>query len=98
MNRGLLIITCGYRQKGMTLIELMISLLLGTFLIGGFLQVFVNARQTHIVQEELSKLQDSGRFAIEILAKTIRLADYRDIACFGLRLSNIVFLVVASGR
>ncbi len=65
-------------QNGMTLIEIMIALLIGAFLLGGILQVFVGTKQTNRVQENLSRLQENGRFAMSFLAKDIRMAGYWD--------------------
>lgn len=63
-------------QHGMTLIEIMISLLIGAFLIGGILQIFISTRQTYRLQENLSRMQENGRFALEFLARDIRMAGY----------------------
>lgn len=65
------------RQNGFTLIEIMISLILGAFLIGGVMEIFIQTKQSNLVNEELAKLQENGRFAIEFLSRDIRLADYR---------------------
>jgi type IV pilus assembly protein PilW len=65
------------RQKGLTLIEIMIALLLGAFLIGGIIQIFVNTRQTYKMEDALSRLQENGRFAMEFIGRDIRMADYR---------------------
>jgi type IV pilus assembly protein PilW len=72
-------ITSPYRnQSGMTLIEIMIALLIGAFLIGGVLEIFINSKQTYRVQEGLSRLQENGRFAMDFLAKDIRKAGYKE--------------------
>lgn len=63
-------------QSGMTLIEIMIALLIGAFLLGGVLQIFVGSKQTNRMQEGLSRLQENGRFAMDFLAKDIRMAGY----------------------
>jgi type IV pilus assembly protein PilW len=63
-------------QSGMTLIEIMIALLIGAFLLGGVLQIFVGSKQTNKMQEGLSRLQENGRFAMDFLAKDIRMAGY----------------------
>jgi len=65
-----------HKQQGMTLIEIMISLLIGAFLVGGVLQVFTSTRQTYRMQENLSRMQEDGRFAMDFLIKDIRMADY----------------------
>lgn len=64
------------RQTGLSLIELMISLTLGIFLIFGVLEVFVNSKQTYRVQDSLSRLQENARFAIDTIVTDIRGAGY----------------------
>ena len=60
----------------MTLVEIMISLLIGAFLIGGVLQIFLSTKQTYRMQESLSRLQENGRFAMDFLTKDIRMAGF----------------------
>lgn len=64
------------RQQGMTLIELMIALLIGVFLLAGIMQVFVSSQQNYRIQDNLSRIQENGRFAIEFIGRDIRMADY----------------------
>ncbi|MGZ8239917.1 MAG: PilW family protein [Methylobacter sp.] len=66
----------GRSQKGLTLIELMIAMLLGIFLIGGVLQIFLSSKQTYRMQENLSRLQENGRFTLDFLARDIRMTGY----------------------
>ncbi len=70
-------------QKGLTLIEIMISLLIGVFLIVGVIQLFINSKQTYRVQEALARLQESGRFALDFLDRDIRMAGFRGCASRG---------------
>lgn len=63
-------------QHGMTLIEILIALLIGAFLLGGVLQIFVSSKQTNRMQENLSRLQENGRFAMNFLTKDVRMAGY----------------------
>ncbi len=64
------------KQSGFSLVELMISLILGIFITGGMLQLFVNSNQSYRVQENISRLQENGRFAMDFISKDIRAADY----------------------
>ena len=64
------------RQSGVTLVELLIAMLIGSFLVGGVLQVFAGARQTYRVHDATSRMQESGRMALEVLARDIRMADF----------------------
>jgi type IV pilus assembly protein PilW len=63
-------------QTGMTFIEIMIALLMGSILLGGVLQVFLGSKQTFKMQQALSRLQENGRFALDFLAKDIRMAGF----------------------
>jgi len=63
-------------QCGLTLIEIMIAMLIGLFLIGGVLQIFISTKQTYRMQENLSRMQENGRFAMEFLGRDIRMAGY----------------------
>lgn len=60
------------RQQGMTLIELMIALVLGLFVIAGVIQVFMSGRASYRVQEGLGRLQESARFADYYLGRVLR--------------------------
>lgn len=64
------------RQHGMTLIEIMIALLIGAFMLGGILQIFINTKQTYRMQENLSRLQENGRYALSFLEHDIRMAGF----------------------
>ncbi|MGZ4978821.1 MAG: PilW family protein [Methylobacter sp.] len=64
-------------QSGMTLIEIMIALLIGAFLLGGVIEIFVGSSQTNRMQQNLSRLQENGRFAMEFLSSNIRMAGSR---------------------
>ena len=69
------------RQHGFTLIEIMIALVLGAFLIGGVLQIFLNSKQTYRMQDNLSRMQENGRFAMEFISRVVREAGYREWGC-----------------
>jgi type IV pilus assembly protein PilW len=64
------------QQKGLTLIELMIALVLGLILVAGVIQIFVANKQTYRITDAHSRLQDNARFALEILSRDIRSAGY----------------------
>jgi len=63
-------------QTGLSLIEIMISLLIGAFLLGGVLQIFIGSKQTYRMQENLSRLQENGRFALDFIGRDLRMAGY----------------------
>lgn len=63
-------------QLGMTLIEILIAMTLGAFLLSGVIQIFINTKQTYRMQESMSRLQENGRFAMEFLTYDIRMAGF----------------------
>ena len=63
-------------QFGMTLIELMVALAIGAFLMLGAMTVFIQSRTTFRITESLARLQENGRFAIQVLEPEIRMAHY----------------------
>jgi type IV pilus assembly protein PilW len=63
-------------QSGMTLIELMVAVAIGAFLMIGAMTVFMQSRTTFRITESLSRLQENARFALEALEADVRMAQY----------------------
>ncbi len=61
-------------QRGLTLVELMIAVALGIFLVWGALQAFLTGKRTYSMQEALSRIQENTRLAQETLGFDIRSA------------------------
>jgi type IV pilus assembly protein PilW len=68
-------------HSGLTLIEIMIALLIGLFIMGGIMQIFINTKQTYRMQDNLSRLQENARYALELLNHDIRMTGY--LGCAG---------------
>ncbi|MDI9239896.1 prepilin-type N-terminal cleavage/methylation domain-containing protein [Lysobacter sp. LF1] len=60
------------RQRGFSLIELMVSLLIGLIVIGGAASLFISNRQTSRTAESLSRMQETARIAFEMMSRDIR--------------------------
>ncbi|HKM28004.1 MAG TPA: PilW family protein [Thiopseudomonas sp.] len=65
------------RQAGLSLVELMIAMTLGILLMLGVTQVFLSSKATYVSNQQLSQIQESGRFAMEFLTRDIRNAGYK---------------------
>ncbi len=65
---------CG--QNGLSLVELMISITLGLILMAGVLQLFLSSKVTFNAQEGISRIQESGRLAMNFIAKDVRSAGF----------------------
>jgi Tfp pilus assembly protein PilW len=60
----------------MTLIELMVALAIGAFLMIGAITVFMQSRTTFRITESVARMQENARFALEALEPDIRMAHY----------------------
>ena len=69
--------TSMHRQQGLSLVELLIAMTLSLLLMGGVLQIFLASKQTYSANTALSRVQESGRFAMEFLTSDIRNAGYK---------------------
>ena len=64
------------RQKGVTLTELMIALVLGALVVLAATAMVVTSRGTYRTQDETTRLQESARFGLELSNRLVRLAGY----------------------
>ena len=69
------------RQTGLSLVELMIALLLSSLLTLAVAQLYLGNRQTWLVNEATSRLQESARILRTLLDRELRMVDYR--GCLG---------------
>lgn len=73
MNRVSLVLR---RQQGLSIVELMIALLLGSLLVGGLVQILTSNSQAFRITESMARTQEFGRIASEILSREARNAGY----------------------
>lgn len=66
-------------QRGLTLVEMMVALVLGLILAAGMIQLFIGTKQTYRFYDALSRIQENGRFALDSMANDIRMADQRPL-------------------
>lgn len=62
--------------RGVTLIELMVSLVIGLLLIAGAVTVYLQSRNTYRVTETVARLQEVARYALNIVEPDVRLAGF----------------------
>lgn len=65
------------KQAGLTLMELMISMAIGVFLLGGITAAYIAMRSTTTETVALSEMQQNGRMALSMLAADIQQAGFR---------------------
>ena len=64
------------QQQGLSLLEIMIALLISTFLLLGVIQTFINAQTTYRLQESMSRMQEGGSLALEVIGRDLRITGY----------------------
>jgi type IV pilus assembly protein PilW len=64
------------RQSGLTLIEMLVALTIGGLLIFGAAQAYVDSRNAYAVNETISRMQESARYAMSVLEPEIRMSNY----------------------
>ncbi len=64
------------RTNGFSLVELMVAMTIGLFILVAISTVLVNSKKNYTTQDSLARLQENGRFAIQFLTHDIRMAGY----------------------
>jgi len=63
-------------EAGFTIVEMMVAVTIGLIILAGLSQIFATSRATYKVDEGLSRMQETGRFAYEFISKDVRMAGY----------------------
>lgn len=67
------------RQTGLSLIELMVAMLIGLFLLTSIASSYISSKKSSIKTNELTRLEDNGRLALEVLSRAIEHTGYTPI-------------------
>jgi type IV pilus assembly protein PilW len=67
--------TC-IRMRGFSLVELLVAVTLGAIILAGAVTLFVNNQDTYKTTNELSRLQETARYALGMMVTDIRMAGY----------------------
>jgi type IV pilus assembly protein PilW len=67
-------------QSGLGLIEIMVALAISAVLLTGVIQIFLSSKMSYRVAEANSRVQEGGRYAVEMLTDDLRMAGYT--GCF----------------
>lgn len=66
------VIMLNKQQNGFTLVELMVSMVIGLFLLTGVFTIYLNSRDSQRVVEEEVRMMDNARFALDTIAYDLR--------------------------
>jgi len=61
-------------QTGMTLVELMVALAIGSFLMIGAIQIYNQSREAFVVNESIARIQETAQFAMDTVESDLRMA------------------------
>ena len=59
-------------QSGVTLVELMISMAIGMFVVMAATALLVSTKSGYLIQDDEAQIQASGRFAIDMVSRAVR--------------------------
>jgi type IV pilus assembly protein PilW len=62
------------KQSGMTLVELLVALAIGSFLMIGAVQVYNQSRQAFTINESIARVQETAQFAMDTVEADLRMA------------------------
>lgn len=63
-------------ERGLSLIELLVALAIGSVLIVGAVYVYSQGRTTYAINEAVARVQENGRYVLSVLEPDIELAGY----------------------
>ncbi len=64
------------RDRGLSLVELLVALTIGSLLIVGAVTIYSNSRTIYAVNETVARLQDQGRYVMSVVEPDIELAGF----------------------
>ncbi|HNP37138.1 MAG TPA: PilW family protein [Woeseiaceae bacterium] len=62
------------QQRGLTLVEMMVALAIGSFLVIGAVQIYNQSRQAFVINESIARVQETAQFAIDTIESDLRMA------------------------
>ncbi len=63
-------------QRGLSLVELMIAMTLSLVLLAGVIQVMSGSKQSYILEDGMSRMQENARYALDRIARDLSTAGY----------------------
>lgn len=77
-----------HKQRGVSLVELMVATAIGLILMTGVIQLFLSSRATFATQQAVSRVQETGRLAMEFVTRDIRMAGFMGCISRNMSLTN----------
>lgn len=88
MNHAPPIMASPQSSRGLSLVELMVALTLGLLLTAGLIQLFGTSKMTFMTNDAAARVQENGRFAMELLKRDLREAGTSGFCAARLEITN----------
>ncbi len=62
------------RQTGLTMVELLVALAIGSFLMIGAVNIYSQSRQAFVINESIARVQETAQFAMDTIEADVRMA------------------------
>jgi type IV pilus assembly protein PilW len=62
------------KQHGLTLVEIMVALAIGSFLMIGAIQIYNQSRSAFVINESIARVQETAQFAMDTIEADLRMA------------------------
>lgn len=67
---------CGPFAHGLSLVELLVSMLLGLILSAGIVSAYLGAKRNYFYEEQMARMQENGRYALRLLSRELIMAGF----------------------
>ena len=67
-----------HNEKGVTLVELLVAMVIAAITLAGVYRVFISQTRTYAVQDQVMEVQQSVRSAMEIMLRDLRMTGFDD--------------------
>jgi type IV pilus assembly protein PilW len=79
---------------GFSLVEIMVSLVISLFILGGAVTILMQNQQNYRQNDDFGRLQENARLALELLVSDLRMVDFWGCTTFDRNRTNLVLGVV----
>ena len=67
---------CRRFARGLSLVELLVSMLLGLILSAGIVSAYLGAKRNYFYEEQMARMQENGRYAMRLLSRELGMAGF----------------------
>jgi len=76
------------KTQGLSLVEILVAMVIGLFLVVGATTVYVNSRKSSDVDDAVARLQETARYAMNVIETDVRMANFWGLAKNGAAIVN----------